>query len=235
MTAPTIKASSLRLAVALLSGIVLGLGGWFALMVSHATEDSNRFALEYERGYEDGYTAHVWLQDKPAETINGIMPLYLQKDQQWGDIAYSDGTIGSYGCGLTAASMAVCYLTTDQATPKTLLSRVGETCLTDRVNDMGKFTKWLSEHYSGLERLDTFWGVDEALARVDEGWLVFGGMGGKLGDRNYGSHIVLIWHSNGDGTYLMRDSDDGDNSIRVWTREALEAVEWGSFNAIKSQ
>ncbi len=234
MTAPTIKDSSLRLVIALLIGIALGLGGWFAIMINHVAEDTEQFASEYERGYEDGYTAHVWLQDKPVES-SGIMPLYLQKDQQWGDVAYSDGTIGTYGCGLTAASMAVCYLTADHITPADLLSHVGETCLTDRVNDMSKFTSWLSEHYSGLERLDTFWGIDDALARVDEGWLVFGGMGGELGERTYGGHVVLIWHSNGDGTYLVRDPDDGDNSIRTWTREELEAVEWGSFNAIKNQ
>lgn len=234
MTAPRLKASSLRLAAALLIGIILGLGGWFSLMVSHATEDGARLASEYQRGYENGYTAHVWVQDKPVES-SGVMPLYLQKDSQWADATYSDGTIGTYGCGLTAAAMAVCYLTTDHVTPKDLLSHVGGECLTDRVNDMSKFSTWLSEHYSGLIKLDTFWGIDDALDRVDEGWLVFAGMSGELGERTYGSHVVLIWRSNGDGTYLIRDSDDGINSIRVWSREDLQSVSWGSFNAIKSQ
>lgn len=234
MTTPRLKANSLRLAAALLIGIVLGLGGWFSFMVSHATEDGARFASEYERGYEDGYTAHVWVQDRPVES-SGIMPLYLQKDQQWSESVYSAGTIGSYGCGLTAAAMAVCYLTTDHVTPKDLLSHVGSECLTDGVNDMGKFAAWLSEHYSGLVKLDTFWDIDDALDRVDEGWLVFAGMGGGLGDRTYGSHVILIWSSNGDGTYQIRDPDDGDNSIRAWSREELETVEWGSFNAIKAQ
>lgn len=234
MTAQRLKASSLHLAVALLVGIVLGLGGWFSLMVSHATEDGARLASEYQRGYENGYTAHVWVQDKPVES-SCAMPLYLQKDPQWAGTTYSDGTIGTYGCGLTAAAMAVCYLTTDHVTPKDLLSHVGSECLTDGVNDMGKFSTWLSEHYNGLIKLDTFWGIDDALERVDEGWLVFAGMSGEIGERAYGSHVVLIWRSNGDGTYLIRDSDDGSNSIRVWAREELRSVAWGSFNAIKSQ
>lgn len=234
MRAPRTSDGALKLAIALLIGIALGLGGWWSLMVSHATEDGERFADEYQRGYEQGYLDHVWVQDKPAES-SGIMPLFLQKDPQWADVAYSDGTIGTYGCGLTAAAMAVNYLTTDHITPNDLLIKVGESCLSDRVNDMGKFTTWLSEHYSGLQRLGTFWGIDEALARVDEGWLVFGGMGGELGERTYGGHVILIWHANGDDTYLLRDSDDGSNSIRAWTRDELEAVNWGSFNAIKNQ
>lgn len=234
MQAPKSNGTALRLACALLVGIALGLGGWWSLMVSHATEDGERLAAEYQRGYEKGYADHVWVQDKPAEK-SGIMPLFLQKDSQWSDVVYSDGTIGTYGCGLTAAAMAVNYLTTDHITPSDLLSKVGESCLSDRVNDMSKFTSWLTEHYAGLGRLDTFWGIDDALKYVDEGWLVFGGMGGSLGDRTYGGHIILIWKSNGDGTYLIRDSDDGSNSIKAWTRDELEEVEWGSFNAIKNQ
>lgn len=232
MTVPTSNACSLRLAAALLVGIVLGLGGWLALMVSHAAEDGERLASEYQRGYEDGYTEHVWVQDKPAETTDA-MPLLLQKDQQWADVAYSDGTIGTYGCGLTAATMAADYLTSDDVTPDALLAHVGESCLTDRVNDMSKFTVWLSEHYSGLERLNTFWDLRGALKLVDDGWIVFAGMSGELGARTYGSHVVMIWRADDDGTYLIRDPDDGDNSVHSWTVDELHAVGWGSFNAIR--
>ena len=132
------------------------------------------------------------------------MPLFLQKDPQWSSTAYSDETIGTYGCGLTCAAMALSYEQGEPVTPDALANIV-----------------------------DTFWGTDSAIDYVDDGWIVFAGVGGQLGDREYGSHVVMIWRANDDGTYALRDPDDGANSIKAWTREELEAVCFGSFNAIR--
>ena len=128
--------------------------------------------------------------------------------------------------------MALSFEQGATVTPDALANIVGDSCLTDRVNDMEKFTQFINDRY-GYDRVDTFWGTDSALDYVDDGWIVFAGVSGQLGDREYGSHVVMIWCANDDGTYALRDPDDGANSIKTWTREELEAVCFGSFNAIR--
>lgn len=214
-------------------GVAIGFAVWFGLMLDHAQADSVSAVKNYERGYSDGVENTQPVIDKKASTPkSGYMPLFLQKDPQWASCAYSDGTIGTYGCGLTCAAMALSYENGTTVTPDLLASLVGDACLTDRVNDMAKFTQLLHDRY-GFDRVDTFWGTDTALSYVDDGWIVFAGVGGKLGAREYSSHVVMLWRKNDDGTYAMRDPDDGANSIKTWTREELEAVGFGSFNALR--
>jgi hypothetical protein len=43
----------------------------------------------------------------------------------------------------------------------------------------------------------------------------------------------MIWRENTDGTYALRDPDDGTNSIHAWTADELNAVTFTQFNAIK--
>ncbi len=226
------SAAKAKSAIALLLGVLIGFAAWFATAFDHIQCDQMIAARNYERGFSDGALRAQPIYDKRATTKSGYMPLFLQKDPQWSSFAYSDGTIGTYGCGLTCAAMALSYENGVTVTPDLLASLVGDECLTNRVNDMAKFTKLLRDRY-GFERSDTFWGIDDALERVDDGWIVFAGMSGDLGKREYGSHVVMIWKKNDDGTYGVRDPDDGTNSIKTWTREELEAVSFGSFNALR--
>lgn len=226
------SAASLRLAVALMLGFAVGMGLWFVLTADHVGRDTAAFGKAYNQGYSDGYTASLPVDEKNTSAKSGYMPLFLQKDPQWADAAYSDESIGTYGCGLTAAAMALSYLNGREVTPDLLAAFVGESCLTDRVNDMAKFSAYLAKTYH-LKTRDTFWGTDEALKAVDDGWIVFAGVTGTLGERSYGSHVVMIWRENADGTYALRDPDDGTNSIHAWTADELNAVTFTQFNAIK--
>lgn len=222
----------MRIAVALLLGFAVGMGLWFVLTADHVGRDTAAFGKAYNQGYNDGYTAALPVYEKKTSAKSGYMPLFLQKDPQWADVAYSDETIGTYGCGLTAAAMALSYLNGREVTPDLLAAFVGENCLTDRVNDMAKFSAYMTKNYS-LKSRDTFWGTDEALKAVEDGWIVFAGVTGTLGERSYGSHVVMIWRENADGTYALRDPDDGTNSIHAWTSDELNAVTFTQFNAIK--
>ncbi len=222
----------MRIAVALLLGFAVGMGLWFVLTADHVGRDTAAFGKAYNQGYNDGYTAALPVYEKKTSAKSGYMPLFLQKDPQWADVAYSDETIGTYGCGLTAAAMALSYLNGREVTPDLLAAFVGENCLTDRVNDMAKFSAYMTKNYS-LKSRDTFWGTDEALKAVEDGWIVFAGVTGTLGERSYGSHVVMIWRENADGTYALRDPDDGTNSIHAWTADELNAVTFTQFNAIK--
>lgn len=228
-----LSAARLKLAIALLLGIAIGFAAWFGVTLDHVQADGALTAKSYERGYSEGVQDAQPIIDKQASTQkSGYMPLFLQKDPQWASCAYSDETIGTYGCGLTCAAMALSYENSVIVTPDLLSSLVGEACLTDRVNDMAKFTQLLHDRY-GFDRVDTFWDTDTALGYVNDGWIVFAGVSGTLGERNYGSHVVMLWRRNDDGTYAMRDPDDGVNSIKTWTREELKAVGFGSFNALR--
>lgn len=222
----------MRIAVALLLGFAVGMGLWFVLTLDHVGRDTAAFGKAYNQGYSDGYTASLPVDEKNTSAKSGYMPLFLQKDPQWADAAYSDESMGTYGCGLTAAAMALSYLNGREVTPDLLAAFVGESCLTDRVNDMAKFSAYLAKTYH-LKTRDTFWGTDEALKAVDDGWIVFAGVTGTLGERSYGSHVVMIWRENADGTYALRDPDDGTNSIHAWTADELDAVTFTQFNAIK--
>ena len=227
------SAASLRLAVAALLGFAVGMCLWFSLTVSHINDDVNATAQTYKQGYSDGYIAAIPVYDTAKTSAkSGYMPLFLQKDPQWANVAYSDETIGTYGCGLTAAAMALSYLNGNEITPDLLAAFVGESCLTDRVNDMAKFSAYLAKTYH-FEARDTFWGTGEALKAVDDGWIVFAGVTGTLGERSYGSHVVMIWRESTDGTYALRDPDDSANSIHAWTADELNAVTFTQFNAIK--
>lgn len=226
------SAARMRIAVALLLGFAVGMGLWFVLTADHVGRDTAAFGKAYNQGYNDGYTAALPVYEKKTSAKSGYMPLFLQKDPQWADVAYSDETIGTYGCGLTAAAMALSYLNGREVTPDLLAAFVGENCLTDCVNDMAKFSAYMTKNYS-LKSRDTFWGTDEALKAVEDGWIVFAGVTGTLGERSYGSHVVMIWRENADGTYALRDPDDGTNSIHAWTADELNAVTFTQFNAIK--
>ena len=228
-----LSAASLRLAAALLLGFAVGMLLWFCLTVSHVNDDVSATAQTYKQGYSDGYLAAYPIYDNEKTSAkSGYMPLFLQIDPQWANVAYSDGTIGTYGCGLTSAAMALSYLTNKEITPDLLAAFVGESCLTDRVNDMAKFSDYLAKTYH-LQARETFWGTDDALKAVDDGWVVFAGVSGALGERSYGSHVVMIWRSNGDGTYLLRDPDDVANSIKTWTKDELLSVGFMQFDAVR--
>lgn len=101
------SAARMRIAVALLLGFAVGMGLWFVLTLDHVGRDTAAFGKAYNQGYSDGYTASLPVDEKKTSAKSGYMPLFLQKDPQWADAAYSDESIGTYGCGLTAAAMAL--------------------------------------------------------------------------------------------------------------------------------
>ena len=114
----------MRIAAALLLGFAAGMGLWFVLTIDHIDRDTAAFGKAYNQGYSDGYTAALPVYENKTSAKSGYMPLFLQKDPQWADAAYSDETIGTYGCGLTAAAMALSYLNGREVTPDLLAAFV---------------------------------------------------------------------------------------------------------------
>ena len=200
---------------------------WIFLLNMVATGWQDQCLKAYSDGYESGKSEVVIVEDEPVH----IMPLFLQKDLRWYGVQYADGCIGTHGCGLTAAAMAATYITGDLVMPDYLASTSGDEFITDGVNDPDKICKWLSEEY-GMTYSGEVWTLDEGLALVEEGYCVLASMSGQLGDRSYGSHVILIYGRFGPD-YLVRDPDDGENSIRSFSREELSLANLTSFNGVK--
>lgn len=187
-------------------------------------------AAAYDRGFEAGVdSVQVIVEDEPAESRS--VPLYLQTDPQWSGNHYSSGTIESHGCGLVSAAIATSYLLDEDVTPDLLSSAAGDAFLSSGLNDSDAICRWLSEHY-GFQWSGEKWFLQDAVQMLDEGYVVLASMEGQLGEENYGGHIVLLYEHTDDDCFYLRDPFSGDNSVRKFSRQEIEQVDWGSFNGL---
>lgn len=102
--------------------------------------------------------------DKPTE-----VPVYLQADERWGGLSYAGEDLAAAGCGLTCAAMAWEWLYGQACTPAQMLGFVGESCLTDGVNDMEKFCRWMNANDQALGYTPIHDNADDALDEA-AGW-----------------------------------------------------------------
>lgn len=186
--------------------------------------------VAYDRGFEAGAdSVPVIIKDDAAKP--SLVPLYLQTDTQWSSISYSTGTIESHGCGLVSAAIATSYLTGECITPDLLSESAGDAFLSSGLNDSDSICRWLSEHY-GFQWSGEKWLLQDAVQMLDEGYVVLASMEGQLGEENYGGHIVLLYEHTDDDCFYLRDPFSGDNSVRKFSRQEIEQVDWGSFNGL---
>lgn len=198
---------------------------WLALLFSAIWQSVNAHSIEAETQF------HVMVEDRVAEEVDYIMPMHLQTDPQWSDISYSTGTIKSHGCGLCCLSMMVSCLTGEEVYPTDLVSHQDEFLQAD-VNNPDAMCKWASEAY-GLEWSGERWSFNENIDKMlDAGYVVMCSMEGKLGESDYGGHVVLVYGMVNDG-YIIRDPDNAENSVHVFTEEELSDVTWGSLNGLR--
>lgn len=187
-------------------------------------------AAAYDRGFEAGAdSVPVIIKDDTAKP--SLVPLYLQTDTQWSSVSYSTGTIESHGCGLVSAAIATSYLTGECITPDILSMSAGDAFLSDGLNDSDSICRWLSEHYS-FQWSGEKWLLQDAVQMLDEGYVVLASMECQLGEENYSGHIVLLYEHTDDDCFYLRDPFSGDNSVRKFSRQEIEQVDWGSFNGL---
>lgn len=187
-------------------------------------------AAAYDYGFEAGVdSVPVIVEDKPAKSHS--VPLYLQTDPQWSGDQYSSGTIESHGCGLVSAAIAASYLLDEDITPDLLSASVGDAFLSNGLNDSDIICRWLSEHYN-FQWSGEKWLLQDAVQMLDDGYVVLASMEGQLGEENYGGHIVLLYEHTDDDCFYLRDPFSGGNSVRKFSRQEIEQVDWGSFNGL---
>lgn len=184
----------------------------------------------YDSGFKAGVdSVPVIVEDEPVKSHS--VPLYLQTDQQWSGDQYSSGIIESHGCGLVSAAIATSYLLDEDITPDILSMSAGDAFLSNGLNDSDAICRWLSERH-GLQWSGEKWLLQDAVKMLDEGYVVLASMEGQLGEENYSGHIVLLYEHTDDDCFYLRDPFSGDNSVRKFSRQEIEQVDWGSFNGL---
>ena len=222
------RSDGIALTLLLSFAFVFFFGAAAVSFVEYVTDEE--VAAAYDRGFEAGVDSMpVIVEAEPAKS--GSVPLYLQTDPQWSGDQYSSGTIESHGCGLVSAAIAASYLLDEDITPDLLSSAAGDAFLSDGLNDSDVICRWLSEHY-GFQWSGEKWLLQDAIQTLDEGYVVLASMEGQLGEENYGGHIVLLYEHTDDDCFYLRDPFSGDNSVRKFSRQEIEQVNWGSFNGL---
>lgn len=222
------RSDDIALMLLLSFAFVFFFGAVAVSFIDYVTDEE--VAAAYDRGFEAGVdSVPAIIEDDPARSSS--IPLYLQTDPQWSSDSYSTGTIESHGCGLVSAAIAVSYLTGECVTPDLLSMSAGDAFLSNGINDSDVICIWLLEHHS-IQWSGEKWLLQDAVRMLDEGYVVLASMKGQLGDENYGGHIVLLYEHTDDDCFYLRDPFSGDNSVRKFSRQEIEQVDWGSFNGL---
>ena len=152
---------------------------------------------------------------------NADFPLFLQWDSRWGYASYGDNSVvGLSGCGPTALSMVLYYLTGDETLTPDMLA---EYSMKNGYYISGTGTAWLL-----LENVPLRYGisVDQPDASkkgmeqaLDKGQVIICSMG--PGDFTIGGHFVVIYGYDEEG-FLLNDPNCVARSREHWTWEQIK-------------
>lgn len=217
----------------ILVGILLASVFWIPSSYFSIWYQQEQYTIGYKDGAEAEKSFFEYKQPTTGDIENGkgSIPLYLQKDPSWKDVSYAGGTVGDNGCGLVSLCMALDYLNGSHVTPDKLAGIGNENWTTDSMTDPDMMCEYASREWN-IKWDGEAWDFDSALDEVSNGAVCIASMSGKLGERTYQSHIVLVYKV-ADGNIYLRDPDDGTNSITPFTREDLSEATWGPFNVLK--
>ena len=168
------------------------------------------------------FAAH-YLENKGTVTGEGLTeseksqeyPLFLQWDPRWGYASYGDGSVvGLSGCGPTALSMVLYYLTGDEGlTP----DKIADYSMREGYYIAGTGTAWPL-----MEDVPPLYGISvsqpEKNERVmhqalDRGDLIICSM--RPGDFTTGGHFVVVYGYTEDG-FLLNDPNCVARSRQTW-------------------
>lgn len=147
-------------------------------------------------------------------------PLFLQWDIRWGYMPYSDGNMGSSGCGPTCLSMAIFYLTGDRTcTP----DAIGSYSMENGYYISGTGTTWsLLIDYPKLYGLKSnYIGKSESKlkATLDEGNIIICSV--RAGDFTSEGHFIVIYGYDENG-FKVNDPKCIYRSRLTWTYEQIQ-------------
>ena len=142
-------------------------------------------------------------------------PLFLQWDPRWGYASYGDGSVvGLSGCGPTALSMVLYYLTGKE---ELMPDRIAEYSMREGYYISGTGTAWLL-----MEDVPPLYGIsveqpekNETVMRqaLDDGKLIICSMG--PGDFTVGGHFLVVYGYTDEG-FLLNDPNCVARSRKAW-------------------
>ena len=168
---------------------------------------------------------------KPKERKMESPKYMIQYDDAWRYEPYAGSTMEMSGCGLVAAASFLGYYLDDpEYNAMDLFSEVGDSCLTNGVNDMRKFCQYLEAEY-GVEWVDQFWKVEYAEEYLCNGYCLFASIHSKQlvpdGRCYYDGHIVLVYEWDDQGIWVI---DPADASVTYpISKERFEQVFSGEY------
>ena len=156
------------------------------------------------------------------------MPEWYQTSGPWAHLSYAHGkTVASNGCGLVSASMALSWCLNREINPKQLRAEVKDSCTVGGLNSMSKFSKYVKTHY-GVKTSKKYYNEKKAVKDALSGNAVICSIRGRLGNRNYGRHIIVLYSNDGK-TLRIRDPANKSNSNRKWTAKEIYSCKWAYF------
>ena len=174
------------------------------------------------------FAAH-YLENKGTVTGEGLtegeksqeFPLFLQWDPRWGYASYGDNSVvGLSGCGPTALSMVLWYLTgNEELTP----DKIADYSMKNGYYISGTGTKWLL-----LEEVPPLYGIWVSQPEADDSIMKEVLDGGDIiilsmapGDFTVGGHFIVIYGYTEEG-FLVNDPNCVARSRQTWTWEELK-------------
>ncbi len=180
----------------------------------------NPETLDYVYNYP---TAHLQNFDvdikEDVEIANGDIPYFSQYDSRWGYDEYGTGLVGYTGCGPTALSMVVVYLTGDEDySPDYIADYATENgyCIP------GNGTAW-SLMYEGCESFGVYSyqlsnDEDEMKCALDKDNPIICIMG--PGDFTTEGHFIVISGYCDEG-FIIKDSFSTERTNKIWSYDEL--------------
>lgn len=154
-----------------------------------------------------------------AEAKKGQMPLFLQWDERWGYMEYGDGLMAYNGCGPTALSMVVTYLTkSDKYSPGVIAQYAAD----GNYYADGNGTAWSLIHTACED-----FGIRSYGVGLDEGAMADALQSGNpiiacvgAGDFTDGGHFIVLTGYK-DGQFSIKDPNSVKNTEVMWDYERL--------------
>ena len=188
------------------------------------------FNLDYDTDqYHKTYEAvEVWKKNQEWLALPKVMYEWYQTDAEWANLQYAgNNTIATNGCGLVSAAMALSYVDKIEFDPIELRELVGDSCTTDTLNDMEKFSKFVNSEFN-VQISDRYNDPWKAITDAKNGSAVICSTSGKFGDSYYGGHIVVLYSDDGENLRI-RDPASKGNSNRIFSPEEFCSYYWAYF------
>lgn len=185
---------------------------------------------EYMLGYPEK-RGNIY-SDTVGEVSDKEVPLFLQYDIRWGYGIYGDDVIAVNGCGPTALSMVITYLTQDnKITPYVVAQYSDRHGYYDRENGSSWNLMTIGSRYFGVMGTTIPLSKKTIYQELEEGHPIICSM--KPGDFTKTGHFIVLTRIE-DGKIKVNDPNSKERSNRLWDYETLEPQIKGLWTFEKS-